>query len=281
MKPRVDGLLVATEMLLSAGVVVRRSRRGGNRLPPDRYPRCGPRYERSRSFGPDPEVRDKWLRGRMRQAIRLAQERGELSLRLAVVLERILEHVTNDTLVVTGPEDGPVCSGWWKLATIHKMVYRGPDDVVSVNGEDDSDENRCARTACGWMAELGGLGWVERVHRQRIVNGVPCGTSNLWRIRMPDHIRDALREASDARRAEKRAATPTSGRVTPRGSRGGGGHRSGDLVNASAVAAHAFITSHDRRRDAPCPACNGDRVIETAGGAVQCETCRGSGIKDP
>jgi hypothetical protein len=279
MKPQVNSLLAATEMLLSAGVV-RRSKRGGNRLPPDRYPRCGPRYERSRSFGPDPEVRDKYLRSRMRQAIKLAQERGELPLKLAVVLERILEHITPDTLVVNGPEDGPQCSGWWKLSTIHKMVYRGPDDVAS-DGEDLSDENRCARTACDWMADLGELGWFDRIHRQRIVNGVPCGTSNLWRIRMPDHIRAALRESSEARRAEKRAATPTRGRVTPRGSPGAREHRSGDSVNASAVAAHAFITSHDRRRDAPCPACNGDRVIETGDGAAQCGTCRGSGIKDP
>jgi hypothetical protein len=268
-------------MILSTGVQVRRSKRGGNRLPRDRYPKCGPRYERSRSFGPDPEVRDKFLRSRMHQAIKLAQERGELPLRLAVVLERILEHITNDTLLVNGPEDGPQCSGWWKLSTIHKMVYRGPNDVVSVDGEDDSDEERCARTAGDWMAWFGQLGWFDRIHRQKVVNGVPCGTSNLWRIRMPDHIREVLRESSDARRAEKRAAKPTTGRVTPKGSPGARQYRSADPVNASAVAAHAFITSHDRRRDAPCPACNGDKVIETAVGAAQCETCRGSGIKDP
>jgi hypothetical protein len=67
------------------------------------------------------------------------------------------------------------------------------------------------------MATLRELGWVEGVNRNRTVNGKPVGTSNLWRFRIPDDLRDEIEAAEDAARARKAARRPPS----PKPSRGG------------------------------------------------------------
>jgi hypothetical protein len=197
-------------------VLARAARRGGNRLPPQRYPARGPAYDRTRAFGPDRERRDRHQRARTRRAIGLAQTRGELPPILAAVLYQLLDLCT-DTLLGPAPEGAPACSGWWSRRFIHDLIYPpsiqpSDDDGMGVDqGElsdnpdapsDEPDTSRFAgagaRTAGRWMATLAGLGWVEAVHRHKVVNGEHWGTSNLWRFQIPDHLRAELHAAEHA-----------------------------------------------------------------------------------
>jgi hypothetical protein len=172
-------------------------------------------YERRRRFGPDLERRDRHQQGRTRRAVGLALVRGRLTPVLAAVLFQLLDRC-NDRLVGPAPEDGEACSGWWSLAYIHHLVYsaQGPEGVVV---ERERDDESGARTAGRWMAALRELGWVDVIHRYKIVNGEQRGTSNLWRLGIPDDLRHELEAAEDATRARKVARRPPS--VKP--SRGG------------------------------------------------------------
>jgi len=167
-----------------AGVAIEgRPPRGGNRLPPGHAARGRPpSYARTRSFGPDPERRDRHQRARTRRAVALAQARGQLSTTLAGVLGALLD-ATDDRL----------SDGWWCLATIARMVL-GAEHY----GE---DEDAGQRTAGRWMHELWELGWVEKVHRFRVVAGQCQATSNLWRIVIPAELRAEVNAGEDRARA--------------------------------------------------------------------------------
>jgi hypothetical protein len=278
-----------------------RPRRGGNRLTPDCYPLRGPVYTRRRSFGPDLERRDRHQRERTRRAVSLALTRGELCDRLAVVMYQLLDHCT-DTLLCPSPEGGPACSGWWSRRYIHDLVLPpdhdrdghdggahddsdrdGDDHEVDDESDDDVDLEDAtvfgevveggARTAGRWMAQLAELGWVESIHRYRVVNGLQRGTSNLWRFRIPDHLRSELHTAEDTARAKRAGRRPNRsgpGRATRPN------HR-----EATATAAARTIRNEEDRLQAPCPACEGACWVPAPDdpnrGVVRCESCEGSG----
>ena len=167
-------------------------RRGGNHLPPGHAARGRPpSYARIRSFGPDPERRDRHQRARTRRAVALAQARGQLSTTLAGVLGALLD-----------ASDDRVSDGWWCLATIARMVL-GAEHY----GE---DEDAGQRTAGRWMHELWELGWVEKVHRFRVVAGQCQATSNLWRVVIPAQLRAEVTAGEDRARArhQPRRITP-------------------------------------------------------------------------
>jgi hypothetical protein len=136
----------------------------------------------------------------------VALARGRLSPVLAAVLVQLLERCT-ERLVGPAPEGEEACSGWWSLAYIHRLVYahQGPGGLVA---ERDPGDESGARTAGRWMAELGEAGWVEAVHRYKIVNGRQRGTSNLWRLRIPGDLRVEMEASEDAARARKAARRP-------------------------------------------------------------------------
>lgn len=263
-----------------------RSKRGGNRLEPDRYPARGPAYERRRSFGDDPERRDRNQRNRTRRAVAVALTRGELPDRLAVVLYQLLDRCT-DTLLCPSPDDGPACSGWWSRRYIHDLVLPpdhdgdGPpsddrDDTATDTTDDAADEELVddagARTAGRWMAQLAELGWVESIHRHRVVNGEQWGTSNLWRFRIPDHLRTELHATEDEARSRGAGRRPK---------RSGPG-RPAYVTNreTTAAAAARLNEANEDRRRAPCPTCEGNLWVPAPGtdrGVVRCESCNGSG----
>jgi hypothetical protein len=270
---------------------IQRKRRGGNRLAPDHYRSCGPRYERSRGFSSDPERRDRGQRTRTRRAVALAITRGELSPVLATVLYQLIDRCP-DTLVrpvpiTEGGAEGlrrpnwPLVSGWWSLGYIRNLV---PDELVaepeaaSVAGAGAGGHDQArSRTAGRWMAVLRECGWIERIHRQRIVNGEPTGTSNLWRIRIPDHLRAVVyeMEAEDwARRSGRR-----SGGARPR--RAAYPVREGHSeIEKTQQAAQDTYRRNDARKSTPCPRCNGDGLIESVrdpGRVEVCGACRGQG----
>jgi hypothetical protein len=177
----------------SAGAVVEgRPHRGGNRLPPGHAARGRPpSYARIRSFGPDPERRDRHQRARTRRAVALTQARGQLSTTLAGVLGALLD-----------ASDDRVSDGWWCLATIARMVL-GAEHY----GE---DEDAGQRTAGRWMHELWELGWVEKVHRFRVVAGQCQATSNLWRVVIPAELRAEVTAGEDRARARHQPRRVTS-----------------------------------------------------------------------
>lgn len=274
--------------------VLRRARRGGNRLPPERYPARGPAYDRSRAFGPDHERRDRHQRARTRRAIGLAQTRGELPPILAAVLYQLLDLCT-DTLLCAAPDDAPACSGWWSRRFIHDLIYppgtqpdEGPNDegatadpadLESLSDEPDGPRfaGPGARTAGRWMATLAGLGWVEVIHRHKIINGEHWGTSNLWRFKIPDHLRAELHAAEDASRARKsRPRRPAGNRPpgnTPRAAHG-------PPTDTRPAAATAVWARNEARRSHPCPTCEGNQWVHPYGpdgGAVRCSVCDGTG----
>ncbi len=274
--------------------------RGGNRLPPERYPARGPAYDRSRAFGVDRERRDKHQRTRTRRAIALAQTRGELPPILAAVLYQLLDLCT-DTLLCPAPDEAPACSGWWSRRFIHDLIYPpgtpipegdGPlgEDGASVDPtgfphdmEDLSDEpggsrfaGPGARTAGRWMAALVAAGWVQVVHRHKVINGEHWGTSNLWRFQIPDHLRAELHAAEDASRARRSTRRPSGARPPGKTTRAPHGAARDDR----SAAATAVVARNDARRSHPCPTCEANQWVYPFGqdgGAVRCSACDGTG----
>jgi hypothetical protein len=165
--------------------------RGGNRLGPG-HPCHGrpPSYPRCRTWGPDPERRDRNQRTRVRRAVALAQKQGSLSPTHAAVLFALLD-----------ASDDYLNEAWWRLSTIAKLVYG--------EGRYGDDPKAGQRTAGRWMAELRELGWVERVHRHRIARGQRLWTSNLWRFVIPEELREAVTASEDARRSRRLQKSPT------------------------------------------------------------------------
>jgi hypothetical protein len=262
-------------------VVGARRQRGGNRLSPDRYPVRGPSYERRRVFPDDPERRDRNQRNRTRRAVGMALTRGRLSDRLASLLSQLLDRC-DDRLLGPAPDDGAACSGWWTLKYIHDLILP-PDqvddeEVADINeGEDVSDAG--ARTAGRWMSKLDELGWVNSIHRHRPVYGEKWGTSNLWRIRIPDDLRAELYELEDSARsrsAARRQKRSGPGRATPRST--------GDGRDRQAAAAVLMAKIADARRLAPCSTCDTGGWVPApgdGGGFVRCGDCNGSGTTRP
>jgi hypothetical protein len=267
-----------TVLLTPVTALAGRSRRGGNRLDPDRYPIRGPVYARRRSFNVDPERRDRNQRNRTRRAIAMALTRGELPDRLAVVLYQLLDRCT-DTLLCPSPEGGPACSGWWSRRYIHNLVLPTDhqDDELQADGADRVVDGEVfdvgARTAGRWMAQLAELGWVEAIHRHRVVNGEKWGTSNLWRFRIPDHLRAELHAAEDAARSRKAGRHPK--RPGP-----GRAPYPPNLEGGAAAAARLIRNNNEDRRRSPCPTCEGACWVPAPGtdrAVVRCGSCHGTG----
>jgi hypothetical protein len=166
-----------------------RPRRGGNRLPVG-HPARGraPRYERCRELPPDPERRDKMQRHRTRIAAAEALKRAELDGLLHWALGVMLD-LTDERCSIT----------YHSLATIGKAA----------GGQDE-------RTVGSWLARLHELGWVQRRHRFKIEGGQVRGTSNEWRIDIPDHLRAERHAVAAAAAARTRKANKGKGsRYTP------------------------------------------------------------------
>jgi len=255
-------------------LAARRCRRGGNRLPPERYPPKGPTYERQRAFAPDPERRDRHQITRTRRAVALALTRGELPPVLEVVLHQCLDRCT-DSLLCAAPDGGPACSGWWSERYVHSLVYPDTHDTDD-DGQLASDDHTGERTAGRWMAQLVALRWLDVIHRQKVINGQPTGTSNLWRIRIPDHLRAELQAAEDQART-RNAGPHRKGRVTPTAPQN---RHAPDGQSQQASAARHIAAEADRRRREPCSACGGIRWVEPddgSTGVVRCAACDGSG----
>jgi hypothetical protein len=216
--------------------------RGGNRLPEGHEARGRPPiYERVRAFGDDPERRDRRQRERVRRAAELAAERGELDRILHRALIRLLEY-GDDTC-------RPV---WPALATIGR----------DVGGYDE-------RTAGRWMAALGALGWVEKVHRYRFRDGHIEGDSNLWRVIIPAPLRALLEEREDAARSRSAKGRPTR-RAPQNGPGRAGGPRNGTSrpPGRETAPAGGSVVSESNG-----PA-NGAEAVP----AVDCPACGGSGF---
>lgn len=216
-------------------------RRGGNRLPAS-HPAYGraPAYTRNRELSDDPERRDRNQRSRTYHAAAMAQRRGELPAALAAVLGVLLD-----------ASDDRLAPGWWSLATIARMVL----------GEDryGDDPRGGQRTAARWMAALADLGWIERQHRfVKMGGGMIRGTSNIWRIQIPAHLREHLHAAEDAKRAKAahrhggRVTTPPSGSPSP---------VRRDRPSCDTCGGSSWIEAeHDRMAVVPCPACSPPRA---------------------
>jgi hypothetical protein len=129
--------------------------------------------------------------------VALAQARGQLSTTLAGVLGAVLD-----------ASDDRVSDGWWCLATIARMVL-GAEHY----GE---DEDAGQRTAGRWMHELWELGWVEKVHRFRVVAGQCQATSNLWRVVIPAELRAEVTAGEDRARARHQPRRITPKATTPK-----------------------------------------------------------------
>lgn len=246
----------------------RAATRGGNRLPAG-HAHPGPRYARRSDFDADHERRDLNQRERTRRAVGLALKHGQLTPLLAAVLGQLLD-ASNNRLIDAAPDGGPACTGWWSLRHIHTLVApRLAADGVPVPA-DELDPNEGARSAGRWMHQLFELGWVDKIHRRRIVNGVPTGTSNLWRIQIPDAYRNGLHAREDARRADKTREAHRNGRYTaPR-----------SAAEATAEASTARHAAEERRRAQPCPVCDGDKLVEQTDGAyARCAACNGTGTR--
>ncbi len=202
-----------------------RPRRGGNRLPPG-HPARGrpPSYQRCRSWGPDPERRDRNQRTRTRRAIALAQQRGQLSPLLAGVLAALLD-----------ASDQRLSESWWRLSTIARLV---------LGAERYGEDKRAGqRTAGRWMAELRELGWVERVHRYEVGRGQLRWTSNLWRFVIPEELRAEVETVEDTARAKAQARRVPQGRVAPPGAPGAAEAPPPPEAGPSAEEAKPLVTS--------------------------------------
>lgn len=233
-------------------------RRGGNRLPVG-HPARGRThaYERRRSLGPDPERRDRYQRERTRRAITLAGARGELSPHLALVI-RVLLDMSDDRL----------STGWWSLAYIARQV-------LGDTGYGD-DPASGARSAGGWMHDLKALGWLDWQNRWRLgPGGCVIGTSNLWRIKIPDNLRHELQDAEDA--ARRRAAKkPHATRKAPQNR-----HEDGS-AGTTTIAAQRRIYDRNAAISAgrACETCRGDGYIDVpgAGAVTRCPSCHTTGL---
>jgi hypothetical protein len=130
--------------------------------------------------------------------VALAQTRGQLSTTLAGVLGALLD-----------ASDDRVSDGWWCLATIARMVLGGEH-----YGE---DEDAGQRTAGRWMHELWELGWVEKIHRFRVLAGQCQATSNLWRVVIPAGLRAEVAAGEDRARArhQPRRVAPQAPATSP------------------------------------------------------------------
>jgi hypothetical protein len=255
-----------------------RHKRGGNRLPPDRYRERGPAYERVDEFGPDPERRDRTQREVTRRAVDLAVRRGELPAGEATLLYQMME-ASNDRLIDDGGQ-GVACTGWWSLAALRRMIPDGlvsEEDLASEAGVVDEAgmKNRGARTAGRKMSNLRRWGWLDVIHRKpSVVNGEVQWTSNLWRIKIPDHLRLELRGAQDVKRARRSADRRGPGRAQP--PKGG---RPDDARSKTQAAAVAIMARNDAIRANPCPACGGGGWIYNEEGKAEqrCPFCKGDG----
>ncbi len=199
--------------------------RGGNRLPPG-HPARGrpPSYQRCRSWGPDPERRDRNQRTRTRRAVALAQQRGQLSPLLAGVLAALLD-----------ASDQRLSESWWRLSTIARLV---------LGAERYGEDKRAGqRTAGRWMAELRELGWVERVHRYEVGRGQLRWTSNLWRFVIPEELRAEVETVEDTARAKAQARRVPQGRVAPATTPGATEAPSPPEAGPSAEEAKPLVTS--------------------------------------
>ncbi|MDQ6748321.1 MAG: hypothetical protein M3010_09495 [Candidatus Dormibacteraeota bacterium] len=258
-------------------------RRGGNRLPADRYRSAGPDYDRITTFGHDHERRDRHQKVRTQQAIAEAVRRGTLPRLLAMVLTQLLA-LCADSLLEPAPDRAEQCSGWWSLRFIHDLVLPVLDSAgvpIPASDREGGDEHG-ARTAGRWMKALFELGWIEKVHRWRIVNGQVIATSNLWRIRIPTSLRTEIHDREDASRSRARANRQTNnhakpGRTTRPGSTrpGRANHAEADRTAAAAAAQHAQA---EDIRDRPCPTCDGNKWVPAADGisSTGCEACGGT-----
>lgn len=190
-----------------------RARWGGDHLGEGRWRARGPSYQRCRAVPTDPERRDRHQEARFRAAIALAQQRGELTPLLAGVL---------GVLPSFCDHDGRLKPIWPSLRQIAWRV-RGKawygvetSDETADDGVDETGSTVGARTAGRWMQALGELGWVLRQHRYTWKHGAVRGTSNIWWLTIPTHLRDELEASEDARRSEALAGRRRGGRVTPR-----------------------------------------------------------------
>jgi len=123
----------------------------------------------------------------------MAQDAGLLPPHLAAVLGRLLD-----------ASDDHLTAGWWSLGWIARAVLGqdryGPDNV---GGQ---------RTAGRWMAELHRLGWVQREHRFVVEAGRVRATSNLWRLVIPEPLRQAVLHSEDRARARTLKTNPPTRR---------------------------------------------------------------------
>ncbi|MGH9069992.1 MAG: hypothetical protein ACRDX8_02195 [Acidimicrobiales bacterium] len=114
------------------------------------------------------------------------------------------------------------------------------------------------------------------MHRQKVVNGVVIGTSNLWRIRIPDHLRAECDAAEDAARSR-----PSGG--GGRGKAKGPRHTPSPYVGVNegpGTAAAALRARNEAIRSTPCASCGGDRWVQAApplSGVITCPACSGLG----
>lgn len=231
-------------------------RRGGNRLGPDHpYRSWTPSYERRRDLGPSPERHDHNQRTRTRRAMALAQSQGRLPPILAAVLEACCE--MSDTTMQ------PI---WPRLATIARRVLG--DDHYNDDGTGGE------RTAGRWMSQLKQLGWFDWENRFVNQPGQVQGTSNLWRVIIPDVLRHTVEAAEDAARA--RAATGKKTTPTPKAPQNRG---TVDHSDNTGKAQRRNIERQGLQRDFPCTAgCDRGWVVPPDNGPVsRCAACDGTG----
>lgn len=184
----------------------------------------------------------------------MAEAQGQVTSTLAGVLFTLLE-AADDHLHPT----------WWSLAYIARLVLG--------EGRYGDDPAGGQRTAGKWMAELGRLGWVERQHRFVVEDGGVRGTSNLWRFTIPPVLRQAVQDAEDAGRRANAGRRPKGARTSkaPQNRRGGPERPVGAPTPPP-------FAQRDLARQAPCPACGGDRfVAHPNGGVIACAACDARG----
>ncbi len=205
----------------------------------------------------------------------MAQEQGVLSQVLAAALLALCE-MADATMAPIFP----------KLSTIARKVlgtdnYTDPGDDPDDNpgdpgdpGDDPGDASTGGeRTAGRWMHDLKGLGWLQWQNRSISNHGQAQGTSNLWRVIIPDDLRHVLLDQEDAARSRSNTAKT---RPTPKAPQN---RPPVDHSERTGRAARGSQRLNDLRRSHPCPAgCANGWVDPTDGGPViRCEPCGGTG----